>query len=46
MFERTGLDPEAEHARDNLARFLGKLDVSARKFEERRAAKKDQALPR
>ncbi len=46
VFERTDLDPEAEHARDNLARFLGKLDASAKKFEERRAAKQERALPR
>ncbi|HEV2249607.1 MAG TPA: acyl-ACP desaturase [Candidatus Limnocylindria bacterium] len=46
VFERTDLDPEAEHARDNLARFLGHLDASAKKFEERRAAKQERALPR
>jgi acyl-[acyl-carrier-protein] desaturase len=46
VFERTDLDPEAEHARENLARFLGKLDASAKKFEERRAAKQERALPR
>ncbi|MDQ6857917.1 MAG: acyl-ACP desaturase [Chloroflexota bacterium] len=46
VFERTDLDPEAEHARDNLARFLGKVDASAKKFEERRAAKQERALPR
>ena len=46
VFERTDLDAEAEHARDNLARFLGKLDASAKKYEERRAARQDQALPR
>ena len=46
VFERTDLDAEAEHARDNLARVLGKLDASAKKYEERRAARQDQALPR
>jgi acyl-[acyl-carrier-protein] desaturase len=46
VFERTDLDPEAEHARDSLARFLGHLDASAKKFEERRAAKQERALPR
>jgi acyl-[acyl-carrier-protein] desaturase len=46
VFERTDLDPEAEHARENLSRFLGKLDASAKKYEERRAAKQEQALPR
>ena len=46
MCIRDSLDPEAEHARDTLARFMGKLDASARKFEERRAAKQARALPR
>ena len=45
VFERTDLEPEAEHARENLARFLGKLDATAKKFEERRAAKLERALP-
>jgi acyl-[acyl-carrier-protein] desaturase len=46
VFERTDLDPEAERARESLARFLGKLDASAKKFEERRASKQERALPR
>ncbi len=46
VFERTDLDPEAEHAREQLARFMHKLDASAKKFEERRAAKQERALPR
>ena len=46
VFERNDLDPEAERARDSLARFLGKLDASAKKFEERRAAKRERELPR
>jgi acyl-[acyl-carrier-protein] desaturase len=46
VFERTDLDPAAEHARENLARFMGKLDASAKRYEERRAARQDQALPR
>jgi len=46
VFERTDLDPEAEHARESLARFLGKLDATAKKFEERRAAKQERSLPR
>jgi acyl-[acyl-carrier-protein] desaturase len=45
VFERTDLDPEAEHARESLARFLGKLDATAKRFEERRAAKVERALP-
>ncbi|MEP7004075.1 MAG: acyl-ACP desaturase [Chloroflexota bacterium] len=46
VFERNDLDPEAEHARDNLARFMGKLEASAKKFEDRRAAKREQEAPR
>jgi acyl-[acyl-carrier protein] desaturase len=46
VFERTGFDPAAEHARETLARFLGKLDASAKRYEERRATRQDQALPR
>jgi acyl-[acyl-carrier-protein] desaturase len=45
VFERTDLDAEAEHARESLARFLGKLDATAKKFEERRAAKVERAVP-
>ncbi|HET8568169.1 MAG TPA: acyl-ACP desaturase [Candidatus Limnocylindria bacterium] len=40
VFERTGLDAEAEAARTKLADFMTKLDASARKFEERRAARR------
>jgi len=46
VFERTDLDAEAEQARETLAQFLGKLDASAKKFEDRRAAKREQAAPR
>jgi acyl-[acyl-carrier-protein] desaturase len=42
IFELTGLDAEAEHDRDRLHRFLDKLDASARKYEERRAARRDR----
>jgi acyl-[acyl-carrier-protein] desaturase len=42
VFERTGLDAEAENDRERLAQFLEKLEASARKFEERRAAKREQ----
>jgi acyl-[acyl-carrier-protein] desaturase len=42
IFERTGLDAEAEHDRERLRRFLDKLDASARKYEERRAARRDR----
>ena len=46
VFERTDLDAEAEQARETLAQFLSKLDASAKKFEDRRAAKREQAAPR
>ena len=42
VFDRTGLDGEAEHARERLARFLEKLDASAKKFEERRATRRER----
>jgi acyl-[acyl-carrier-protein] desaturase len=42
IFELTGLDAEAEHDRERLRRFLDKLDASARKYEERRAARRDR----
>lgn len=37
IFEREGLAPAAEAARDGLADYLRQLDASARRFEERRA---------
>jgi acyl-[acyl-carrier-protein] desaturase len=43
VFERTDLDAEGEQARDRLARFLEKLDASAKKYEERRAARRERA---
>ena len=42
VFDRTDLDPEAEHERERLARFMEKLDASARKFEDRRAARRER----
>ena len=39
VFERTGFDAEAEQARERLARFLEKLNSSARRYEEKRAAR-------
>ena len=42
IFERTGLSAEAEHDRERLHRFLDKLDASARKYEERRASRRDR----
>jgi acyl-[acyl-carrier-protein] desaturase len=41
VFERTGLDAEGEQARERLARFLEKLDSSARRYEEKRAARRE-----
>ncbi|MBM4434354.1 MAG: acyl-ACP desaturase [Chloroflexi bacterium] len=46
VFERGGLDGEAERARERLAHFLEKLDTSAKRFEERRAAKRDRLAGR
>ncbi len=43
VFERTDLDPEAEQARERLAHFLGKLDATARRYEEKRAMRHDSA---
>jgi acyl-[acyl-carrier-protein] desaturase len=37
IFEREGLDPAAEEAREQLKVYLTELDASARRFEERRA---------
>ncbi|WP_018653739.1 acyl-ACP desaturase [Actinomadura flavalba] len=37
VFELTGLDAEAEQARDELAAFLDGLDQAATRFEDRRA---------
>ena len=39
IFELTGLDPEAEQARERLRGFLDQLDAQARRYEERRAAR-------
>ncbi len=44
VFERTGLDAEAEQARERLAQFLAKLDASAKRFEDRRAAKRERSV--
>ena len=42
IFDRTGLDAEAENHRERLRQFLDNLDASARKYEERRAARRDR----
>ena len=39
VFERTGLGPRAEAARDELAAFVAELDVKATRFVERHRAK-------
>ena len=41
VFERGGLDADAERDRERLRRFLDKLDASARRFEERRATRRE-----
>jgi acyl-[acyl-carrier-protein] desaturase len=43
IFEREGLDAEAEAARDRLAAYLAELDASASRFVERRARNADRA---
>ncbi|WP_066365669.1 acyl-ACP desaturase [Herbidospora mongoliensis] len=40
VFEREGLDPEGEKARQELAEFLDNLEVTTKRFEERREARK------
>ncbi|TKK83936.1 acyl-ACP desaturase [Herbidospora galbida] len=40
VFELEGLDPEGEKARQELAEFLDNLEVTTRKFEERREARR------
>jgi acyl-[acyl-carrier-protein] desaturase len=42
VFDRIGLDAEAEHDRERLRQFLDNLEASARKYEERRAARRDR----
>jgi acyl-[acyl-carrier-protein] desaturase len=38
IFEKTGLSPEAEKARDSLSEFLAGLDTAASRFEAKREA--------
>jgi acyl-[acyl-carrier-protein] desaturase len=40
VFELEGLDAEGEKAREELADFMGGLEVAAKKFEERREARR------
>ena len=37
VFEATGLDPEAEKAREELGAFLERLDATATRYEDKRA---------
>jgi acyl-[acyl-carrier-protein] desaturase len=43
IFEREGLDADAQAARDRLAAYLAELDASATRFVERRARSADRA---
>lgn len=40
VFERGDLDPAGEEARERLGRFLEKMDATATRYEERRAARR------
>ena len=40
LFDMEGLSAEGEQARDQLAEFMGDLDVKAARFEEKRAAQR------
>jgi acyl-[acyl-carrier-protein] desaturase len=42
VFERNDLGPEGEKARDQVSEFLDDLEVSASRFEEKRAALKSR----
>ncbi|MER6949656.1 acyl-ACP desaturase [Nonomuraea sp. NPDC000554] len=46
VFERTGLSPRGEAAREELASFLGQLDVQASRFVERRDERNAAVLSR
>jgi acyl-[acyl-carrier-protein] desaturase len=46
IFERTGLSPEAEKARDGLSEFLTGLDAAASRFEAKREAHRSRVSPR
>ncbi len=45
-FDRTGLDPQGEAARDELAAFLAELDTAASRFVEKREASRARAAAR
>ncbi|GLW04889.1 acyl-ACP desaturase [Microtetraspora sp. NBRC 13810] len=46
VFDIKGLDGEGEKARDELSEFLARLETSASRFEERRAARQAAAAAR
>jgi acyl-[acyl-carrier-protein] desaturase len=46
VFELEGLDEHADARREELAAFLGKLDVQATRFEEKRAARQARQAAR
>jgi len=46
IFERTGLSPEAEKARNALSEFLTDLDAAASRFEAKREAHRSRVSPR
>jgi acyl-[acyl-carrier-protein] desaturase len=46
VFELEGLDDQGEKARTELSEFMANLDSAAKKFEERRAARKARIAAR
>ncbi len=46
LFEATGLDADAERTRDELAEFLTKLDATATRYEDKRAARRERQAAR
>jgi len=43
VWDRTGLDPEGEKAREELAATMQELDTQATRFEEKREARRKRA---
>jgi acyl-[acyl-carrier-protein] desaturase len=46
LFDATGLDPQAEQAREELGAFLSRLDATATRFQEKRAERRERAAER
>jgi acyl-[acyl-carrier-protein] desaturase len=46
LFDATGLDAQAEQAREELGDFLTKLDAQATRYEDKRAARRERAAAR